>query len=328
MAYSKEQLVEMYKIMQKARLFDKKIATESKKGKLVGMFHFGTNQEALEGGLMPCIGPDDYIKPYHRNHGCLSLCDMKLYVAGMLERTTGYNMGIGGDYHQQDIRDLHLLPIDGLIGADWLYDTGVAMALKLQNKPGVVVTINGDGGAQMGGLYESMNFASLFDLPIVYVIVNNGVAMTTPTEKECKCSEISGRAAGFNVKGVSVWGQDPIAIREAKEAAMEGARRGEPALLEIMTYRKCGHYFGDPREYETPERDARMTEKYPDPIVRFEKVLQEMGVCTEEELKGYAKEVKNEIAEAFEWAYQQPRLTGNMTKGADKIFSNTEGGKL
>ena len=328
MAYSKEQLVEMYKIMQKARLFDKKIATESKKGKLVGMFHFGTNQEALEGGLMPCIGPDDYIKPYHRNHGCLSLCDMKLYVAGMLERTTGYNMGIGGDYHQQDIRDLHLLPIDGLIGADWLYDTGVAMALKLQNKPGVVVTINGDGGAQMGGLYESMNFASLFDLSIVYVIVNNGVAMTTPTGKECKCSEISGRAAGFNVKGVSVWGQDPIAIREAMEAAMEGARRGEPALLEIMTYRKCGHYFGDPREYETPERDARMTEKYPDPIVRFEKVLQEMGVCTEEELKGYAKEVKNEIAEAFEWAYQQPRLTGNMTKGADKIFSNTEGGKL
>ena len=328
MAYSKEQLVEMYKIMQKARLFDKKIATESKKGKLVGMFHFGTNQEALEGGLMPCIGPDDYIKPYHRNHGCLSLCDMKLYVAGMLERTTGYNMGIGGDYHQQDIRDLHLLPIDGLIGADWLYDTGVAMALKLQNKPGVVVTINGDGGAQMGGLYESMNFASLFDLSIVYVIVNNGVAMTTPTEKECKCSEISGRAAGFNVKGVSVWGQDPIAIREAMEAAMEGARRGKPALLEIMTYRKCGHYFGDPREYETPERDARMTEKYPDPIVRFEKVLQEMGVCTEEELKGYAKEVKNEIAEAFEWAYQQPRLTGNMTKGADKIFSNTEGGKL
>ena len=328
MAYSKEQLVEMYKIMQKARLFDKKIATESKKGKLVGMFHFGTNQEALEGGLMPCIGPDDYIKPYHRNHGCLSLCDMKLYVAGMLERTTGYNMGIGGAYHQQDIRDLHLLPIDGLIGADWLYDTGVAMALKLQNKPGVVVTINGDGGAQMGGLYESMNFASLFDLSIVYVIVNNGVAMTTPTEKECKCSEISGRAAGFNVKGVSVWGQDPIAIREAMEAAMEGARRGEPALLEIMTYRKCGHYFGDPREYETPERDARMTEKYPDPIVRFEKVLQEMGVCTEEELKGYAKEVKNEIAEAFEWAYQQPRLTGNMTKGADKIFSNTEGGKL
>ena len=328
MAYSKEQLVEMYKIMQKARLFDKKIATESKKGKLVGMFHFGTNQEALEGGLMPCIGPDDYIKPYHRNHGCLSLCDMKLYVAGMLERTTGYNMGIGGDYLQQDIRDLHLLPIDGLIGADWLYDTGVAMALKLQNKPGVVVTINGDGGAQMGGLYESMNFASLFDLPIVYVIVNNGVAMPTPTEKECKCSEISGRAAGFNVKGVSVWGQDPIAIREAMEAAMEGARRGEPALLEIMTYRKCGHYFGDPREYETPERDARMTEKYPDPIVRFEKVLQEMGVCTEEELKGYAKEVKNEIAEAFEWAYQQPRLTGNMTKGADKIFSNTEGGKL
>ena len=328
MAYTKEQLVEMYKIMQRARLFDKKISTESRKGKLVGMFHFGTNQEAMEGGIMPCIGPDDYIKPYHRNHGCLSLCDMKLYVAGMLERTTGYNMGIGGDYHQQDIHDLHLLPIDGLIGADWLYDTGVAMALKLQKKPGVVVTINGDGGAQMGGLYEAMNFASLFDLPIVYVIVNNGVAMTTPTEKECKCAEISGRAAGFNVKGVSVWGQDPIAIREAMEAAMESARRGEPALLEVMTYRKCGHYFGDPKEYESPEREARMTEKYPDPIVRFEKVLQELGVCTEEELKGYTKEIKNEIAEAFEWAYQQPRITGDMTKGADKVFSNTEGGKL
>ena len=173
-----------------------------------------------------------------------------------------------------------------------------------------------------------MNFASLFDLPIVYVIMNNGVAMTTPTEKECKCSEISGRAAGFNVKGVSVWGQDPIAIREVIESAMESARNGQPALVEVMTYRKCGHYFGDPRDYETEERDARMTEKYPDPILRFEKVLQDMGVCTAEELKGYAKEVKKEIAEAFDWAYEQPMLTGDMTKGADKVFSYTEGGKL
>ncbi|MCI8993515.1 MAG: thiamine pyrophosphate-dependent dehydrogenase E1 component subunit alpha [Eubacterium sp.] len=328
MAYSKEQLVEMYKIMQRARLFDKKISTESRKGKLVGMFHFGTNQEAFEAGLMPCIGKDDYLRPYHRNHGCLSMCDMKLYVAGMLERSTGYNMGIGGDYHQQDIKNLHLLPLDGLIGEDWLHCTGVAMALKLQKKPGVVICVQGDGGAQMGSLYESMNFASLFDLPIVYVIMNNGVAMTTPTEKECKCSEISGRAAGFNVKGVSVWGQDPIAIREVIESAMESARNGQPALVEVMTYRKCGHYFGDPRDYETEERDARMTEKYPDPILRFEKVLQDMGVCTAEELKGYAKEVKKEIAEAFDWAYEQPMLTGDMTKGADKVFSYTEGGKL
>lgn len=167
MAYSKEQLVEMYKIMQRCRLFDKKIATESKKGKLVGMFHFGTNQEAFEAGLMPLVGPDDYIKPYHRNHGCFTMCDMKLYVAGMLERTTGYNMGIGGDYHQQDIQDLHLLPIDGLIGADWLYDAGVAMALKLQKKPGVVFSCQGDGAAQMGSLYESMNFAWMGLRPIV-----------------------------------------------------------------------------------------------------------------------------------------------------------------
>lgn len=328
MAYSKQQLMEMYRIMQRARLFDKKVATESKKGKLVGMFHFGTNQEALEGGIMPCIGPDDYLKPYHRNHGCLSMCDMKLYVAGMMARSTGYNGGIGGDFHQQGIHDLHLLPIDGLIGEDWLHDTGVAMALKLQKKPGVVVCIQGDGGAQMGGLYEAMNFASLFELPIVYVIVNNGVAMTTPTEKECKCAEISGRAAGFNVKGTSVWGQDPIAVREVMEAAMDGARRGEPALVEIMTYRKCGHYFGDARDYESPERDARMTEKYPDPIARFELVLLDMGVCTEEELKDCAKQIKNEIAEAFDWAYAQPEITADMNKGADKIFSNTEGGKL
>lgn len=328
MKYSKEQLVEMYKIMQRSRLFDKRVATESKKGKLVGMFHFGTNQEAFEAGLMPLIGPDDYIKPYHRNHGCLSLCDLKLYVAGMLERTTGYNMGIGGDYHQQDIKDLHLLPIDGLIGADWLPDTGVAMALKVQKKPGVVFSCNGDGGAQMGSLYEAMNFASLFELPIVYIVINNGVAMTTPTEKECKCSEISGRAAGFNVKGVTVWGQDPIAIREAMEAAIESAKRGEPALVEIKTYRTCGHYFGDPRDYVPEEKDERMKEKYPDPIPRFEKILEEMGICTEEELKGYAKEIKKEIADAFEWAYEQPRIQGYMTKGADKIFSNTEGGKL
>jgi pyruvate dehydrogenase E1 component alpha subunit len=256
------------------------------------------------------------------------MCDLKLYVAGMLERTTGYNMGIGGDYHQQDIADLHLLPLDGLIGEDWLHDTGVAMALKLQGKPGVVINCQGDGGAQMGALYEAMNFASLFDLPIVYVVINNGVAMTTPTEKECKCAEISGRAAGFNVKGVSVWGQDPIAIREVFEAAIEGARRGEPALIEVMTYRKCGHYFGDPRDYETPERDAAMTGKYPDPIERFQSVLDDMGICTNDELKSYADGVKKEIDEAFEWAYLQPTLTGAMISGSDKVYSNTEGGKL
>ena len=328
MAYSKEELVKMYKIMQTARLFDKKIATESRKGKLVGMFHFGTNQEAFEAGLMPCIKPEDYYKPYHRNHGMLQMCDMKMYVAGMLERKTGYNKGIGGDYHQQGIKDLHLLPIDGLIGEDLLHCAGVAMALKFEKKPGVVFVAQGDGAAQMGSLYESMNFASLFELPIVYIVLNNGVAMTTPTTKECKCSEISGRAAGFNVKGVSVWGQDPIAVREAIEAARESALRGEPALVEVMTYRSCGHYYGDPRDYVDPEYDKVMLEKYPDPIARFEGVLQEMGVCTEEELKGYAKEVKNEIAEAFEWAYEQPMITGAELKGADKVFSNTEGGKL
>ena len=95
-----------------------------------------------------------------------------------------------------------------------------------------------------------------------------------------------------------------------------------------MTYRECGHYFGDPKDYVDPAREARMMEKYPDPIARFEQVLQEMGMCTEEELKACAKEVKTEIDEAFEWAYEQPRLTGEMTKGADKVFSNTEGGKL
>jgi len=328
MAYSKEELVEMYKIMQRGRLFDKRIEIDSRKGRLVGMFHFGLNQEAFDAGLMPCIGPDDYLKPYHRNHGVLSMCDIKLYVAGLLERTTGYNKGIGGDYHQQDIKDLRILPIDGLIGEDWLHDTGVAMALKLQNKPGVVICCQGDGAAQMGALYEAMNFASLYDLPMVYVVVNNGVAMTTVTEKQCKCTEISGRAAGFNVKGVSVWGQDPIAIREVMEAAIEGARRGEPALVEVMTYRKCGHYFGDQKEWATEEWENRMSEKYPDPIERFERVLQEMGICTPDEFAVYAKEVSDEIDEAFEWAYLQPQLTGDMTKGADKVFSNTEGGKL
>ena len=328
MAYSKEELIKMYKIMQTGRLFDKKIATESRKGKLVGMFHFGTNQEAFEAGLMPCIGPDDYYKPYHRNHGMLQMCDMKKYVAGMLERTTGYNKGIGGDYHQQGIKDLHLLPIDGLIGEDWLHCAGVAMALKLEKKPGVVINVQGDGAAQMGSLYEAMNFSSLFELPIVFIVLNNGVAMTTPTSKECKCSEISGRAAGFNVKGVSVWGQDPIAVREAIEAAKETAKRGEPALVEVQTYRTCGHYYGDPRDYVDPEYDRIMMEKFPDPIARFEGVLQEMGVATDEELKGYAKEVKQEIAEAFDWAYEQPKCTGDMFKGADKVFANTEGGKL
>jgi TPP-dependent pyruvate/acetoin dehydrogenase alpha subunit len=328
MKYSKEELMEMYEIMQRCRLFDKRIATESKKGKLVGMFHFGTNQEAVEAGIMPLIGKDDYLKPYHRNHGTLYMIDMKKYVAGMLERTTGYNYGIGGDYHQQDIKGAHLLPIDGLIGEDWLPDTGVAMALKLKKKPGVVVTIQGDGAAQMGSLYESMNFASLFKLPIVYIVNNNGVAMTTPTSQECACENISGRAAGFNVEGRTVWGQDPIAIREAVKDAMDKAREGIPQLVEIHTYRTCGHYFGDPRNYVDPEYDRVMKEKYPDPIARFEKILVDDGVATEEELKAAEKNVKNEIKEAFKWAYQQPMLTGDMTKGADKVFSNTEGGKL
>lgn len=202
------------------------------------------------------------------------------------------------------------------------------MALKLKKKPGVVVTIQGDGAAQMGSLYESMNFASLFKLPIVYIVNNNGVAMTTPTSQECACENISGRAAGFNVEGRTVWGQDPIAVREAVKDAMDKAREGIPQLVEIHTYRTCGHYFGDPRTYVDPEYDRVMIEKYPDPIARFEKILVDDGVATEEELKAAEKNVKNEIKEAFKWAYQQPMLTGDMTKGADKVFSNTEGGKL
>lgn len=328
MKYNNQELINMYKIMQTGRLYDKKIARESKKGKLVGMYHFGLNQEALEAGLMPCIGEEDYLKPYHRNHGMLQMCDMKLYTAGMMGKVTGYNNGIGGDYHQQDIENLHLLPIDGLIGSDWLYDTGFAYGLKRDEKKGVVVSVQGDGASMMGSLYESLNFASLLELPIVYIVVNNSVAMTTPVERYTKAEEMSVRAESFSVKGISVWGQDPVAVREVIEEAMESARKGQPCLVEVFTYRKCGHYFGDPRAYESADREAKYMEKYPDPIERFGKILVDYGTATEDELKMFTKEVKTEIDEAFEWAYEQPDVNPKDLIGSHLIYSNNEGGRL
>jgi pyruvate dehydrogenase E1 component alpha subunit len=325
MKYSKEQLLEMYKVMMTSRIYDEKIGEESMKGKLAGMFHLSRNQEAVGAGVVTALKDRDVLKPYHRDHGGMfQRLSMKKFTSGVLCKQDGYCNGTGGDFHQCDF-DANVFPIHGEVGANYSILAGYAWAMKQNETDGVLVSVMGDGSTSQGMMYESWNFASIYELPIVYVIVNNSYAMSTPIERYTKAKHLSDRASGFNMESQVVFGQDPVAIREAMDKALEKARKFEPQVVEIMTYRECGHYFGDPKDYVDKDREEKYLEEYPDPVTYFKNMLFEEGIATNE-LDEIDDKIVEEVNEAFEHAYAQPMITNETLKDKKYVYANMERG--
>ena len=194
----------------------------------------------------------------------------------------------------------------GIVGAQVPLGTGLAFAHKYREDGGICVCYLGDGAINQGQVYESFNMASLWKLPVIYVIENNKYAMGTSIERASAGTELCRRGAAYDIPGKQVDGMDVLAVKAAGDAAVAQVRTGEgPFILEMKTYRYRGHSMSDPAKYRTKEEVAKMREQH-DPIDKMSKKLIEDGVLNEEQLKNIDREVKAIVGEAADFAQTSP----------------------
>ncbi len=303
----KNELVWMYETLVKIRRFEERVGKEFAAGKIPGWVHLYIGEEAVAVGVCARLGDDDYLTSTHRGHGhCIAKgMDVKGMMAEVYGRQTGVCGGKGGSMHMAD-------PAKGVLGAVPIVGGGVALALgpaltaKFNRTNQVAVAFFGDGAINQGAVLESLNLATVLQLPVIFVCENNLYAQSTPQSYALAVDSVADRGVAFGMPGVKVDGMDVFAVHEAAGEAVGRARQGEgPTLLEACTYRFRGHYEGDAQEYRTSEEmDYFRTER--DPIEGFKRAVLEAGAISPEELEAIDAAVLNEIADAISYAEASP----------------------
>ena len=306
MAIEKEKLIDMYRVMVRIRTFENRVYKEFAAGNIPGFVHLYAGEEAIAAGACANLRPDDYITSTHRGHGHLIAKGGKTdrMMAELYGKKTGYNKGKGGSMHIAEV-DIGILGADAIVGAGIPIAGGAALSAKLRGTTQVTICFLGDGACNTSRFHEGINLASIWKLPIVYVIENNVYAETTTVSYAMNISKIANRAAAYGLPGKTVDGNDVLAVYEAAGEALDRARKGKgPSLIECITCRHYGHYEGDTQTYRTKQEFEECHKR--DPIPRFRKKLIEMGVLTDKEADKIHQEVEAEIDEAVKFAEESP----------------------
>ena len=306
MAISKEQMKDMYVKMRRIRDFESTAAKLFAEGKIPGFVHLYLGEEAIAPAVCECLRDDDFITSTHRGHGHIIAKggDLNLMMAELFGRETGYCKGKGGSMHIAD-RDKGILGANGIVGAGHCIACGAGLSAKIRGTDQVCVCFFGDGSTNQGTFHESLNMASIWKLPVIFVCENNHYGISMSQDRHQAIKDVADRGAAYNIPGIAVDGNDPLAVYEAAAEAVARARAGKgPTLLECKTYRQHGHFEGDPSIYKPKEEQAAWMEK--DPMPRYAKFLVENGVMTQEEVDAVDAQVAQEIEDSIAFADAQP----------------------
>ena len=293
----------IYNKMHEIRDFEETAWTLFTENKLRGSVHLYTGEEAVAASVCAQLTDEDLIASTHRGHGhCIAKgAELDRALAELMGKATGYCKGRSGSMHIADFSKGNL-GANAIVGGGIPIATGGALALKMQNKPNVAVAFFGDGASNQGTFHESINMAAVWKLPCIYVVENNQFGMTTPLSQACSVENIADRAVGYGIPGVTVDGNDVIAVYEAFAAAKERAIKGEgPTIIECKTYRWRGHWTGDPEVYRTRE-EVEDWKTNRDPIKRFGEYLVKKKLATKKELEEIAAAAAKKMEAAVEFA--------------------------
>lgn len=302
----KKKLVQMYSGMLRIRHFENRVKDLFAAGEMPGFVHLYLGEEAVAVGACSALKDDDYITSTHRGHGHILAKggEMKYMMAELYGKATGYNKGKGGSMHIAWPK-LGILGANGIVGGGIPIATGAAFSAKYRKSGQVAVCFFGDGAASEGTFHESVNIASAFDLPVVYVCENNLYGVGTRQRDVRNIEDIADRGTAYGIPGLVVDGNNVIAVYEAVYEAVKRARNGEgPSLLECKTYRWRTHFEGEPDTYRPPEEVKAWLKR--EPIAPYRKELIEQGVIDETKAKQIEKEVQKELEEAVEFARTSP----------------------
>ncbi len=305
--FDKDQDLAAYREMLLIRRFEEKAGQMYGMGLIGGFCHLYIGQEAVVVGMQIAARAGDQVITGYRDHGHMLACGMdpKGVMAELTGRRGGLSKGKGGSMHMFS-KEKHFYGGHGIVGAQVSLGTGIAFANRYREDGAVCLTYFGDGAANQGQVYESFNMASLWKLPVVYVIENNRYAMGTSVSRSSAQTDFSKRGLSFNIPGEQVDGMDVRAVTAAGKRAIDAARSGKgPYILEMQTYRYRGHSMSDPAKYRTKDEVAKMREEY-DPIEQVRRRLLENWKLSEDELKVIDGKVREVVNEAAEFATHDP----------------------
>jgi len=298
----KDELIGYYRQMLRIRKCEEKIGWLFSRGLTMGTAHLSIGQEASAVGVIAASRPEDYVVSTHRGHGHLIAkgADPARLIAEICGRETGFCRGKGGSQHIA-VKEINFLGTNGITGGGIPVATGAALTAKYRCTGQVVLCFFGDGAANQGTFHESLNMASVWKLPIVYVCENNGYAMFTPSCDVTSVRDVAVRAAAYGMPGVTADGMDVRVVRDVAAVAINRARSGGgPTLLELKTYRFCGHSKSDNGTKYRPREEIEEWSRR-DPIANLRRDLLEMGV-PEMLLIDIEREVQQEMDLAVEHA--------------------------
>ena len=302
----RDTLLWMYETMVTIRRFEEECRRQADMGRLRGM-HSSIGQEAVPTGVCAHLGDADYVLGTHRSHHhCIAKgVALNEMMAELLGKVTGTNKGKGGTMHIADINK-GMLGANGVVGSNIPVATGAALSAKMRGTNDVSVVFFGDGAAAQGTLHESMNLASIWKLPVIFVCENNRYAEATPFEYAVAGGSVANRAAGYDMPGVTLDGQSVLEMYEVSGEAVARARAGEgPTLIEAQTYRYMGHFGADPPlGYRTEEEEAHYRAR--DCVDRLKAHILETGVAGEDRLQTIDKSAAGAVAASVEYALESP----------------------
>ena len=306
MNYDLNLLQDMYKKMLLIRRFEEKAGQLYGMGQIGGFCHLYIGQEAVVVGIQSAQIDGDSIVTSYRDHGHMLACDMdpKGVMAELTGRKDGYSKGKGGSMHMFS-REKGFFGGHGIVAAQVPIGAGLAFSHKYNGTKNVSITYFGDGAANQGQVYESYNIASLWKLPVVFVIENNKYGMGTSVNRSSAGENLSDRGKPYGIMSEIVDGMDILAVREAAIRAIDYCRSGKgPYILEMKTYRYRGHSMSDPAKYRTRD-EVDTIRKTSDPIENIKSLLNKMGV-EDKTLKDIDTDIKSVIAEAAKFAQDSP----------------------
>ncbi|WP_352568599.1 pyruvate dehydrogenase (acetyl-transferring) E1 component subunit alpha [Mesorhizobium sp. M0074] len=301
--FTKDQELAAYRHMLLIRRFEEKAGQLYGMGFIGGFCHLYIGQEAVVTGMKMALIDGDQMITAYRDHG--HMLAMELSPRGVMAELTGRRSGLsrgkGGSMHMFS-KEKHFYGGHGIVGAQVSLGTGIAFANRYRGNNNMTLTYFGDGAANQGQVYESFNMASLWKLPVVYIIENNRYAMGTSVSRSSAETDFSHRGASFKIPGIQVDGMDVRAVKAAGDLAGEWCRAGNgPLILEMQTYRYRGHSMSDPAKYRSKEEVQKMRSER-DPIEQVKARLLDKKWASEDELKAIDKEVRDVVADAAEFA--------------------------
>ena len=303
---NKKDYLRIYTNMLEIRRFEERTAQLFGMGHVGGFCHLYIGQEAVVIGVLMTIDKNDCVVTTYRDHGHMIArgLDPNKIMAELTGRSTGYSKGKGGSMHMFSKKN-NFYGGHGIVGAQVPIGTGVAFALKYQGEKNICRTYVGDGAMNNGQVFESFNLASLWKLPVLYIIENNKYGMGTSVDRAAAGSDLYKRGKPFGIPGELVDGMNVFKVIEAAHKAGKYVREGKgPYILEVQTYRYKGHSMSDPAKYRTKKELERYRTK--DPIQIVHKEILQKKIATEKELEKINKEIIKKIKNAADYAMKSP----------------------